>query len=251
MGVKALVGSSALPSLRELALNDNGQITSDGVRAVAESPFVGGLRSLDLSGNDVNDHGVRAIIDSRSLLGLQSLKLAGNHIGDAGVVALTASPLLPRLLKHDARLDLRRNTIGPAGAVALAACPEMIAAVALDLTGNYLGDRGFAGLVASRHFGRVRVLRVGHNQITNGGVLNARPALTRLCRQLRVLDLSENRLTAPGIVAVNEARGESDVVIDVTGNVHPIPPMPVGESLPTVLREIDALKRRVSHPADP
>ena len=245
-GVRAIAESSALPSLRELALNDNGQVTSEGVRALAESPFVAGLRSLDLSGNDVNEHGVRAVVASRSLIGLESLKLAGNHIGDAGVVALAASPLFARLLKHTPHLDLRKNTIGPAGAMALAGCPEMISAASLDLTGNYLGDRGFAGLVASRHFGRLRVLRVGQNQITNAGVTNARPALARLCRQLRTLDLSGNRLTAAGIVAMKESGGESGVVLDMTGNIHPLPPLPVGE----VLNEFDALKRRVTHPAE-
>lgn len=245
-GVKVLAEATALPALRELALNDNGQVTSDGARAVAESPFLAGLRSLDLSGNDVNEHGVRSLAASRSLGALEALKLAGNHIGDAGVVALVASPLFARCLKRDSRLDLRKNTIGPAGAIALAGTADVLAATSLDLTGNYLGDRGFAGLVASRHFGRLRVLRLGQNQITNTGVTNAKPALARLCRQLRTLDLSGNRLTLGGIAAVAEAKGDSPVEVDVSGNVHPVPPLPVGE----VLSELDLLKRRVAHPSD-
>jgi uncharacterized protein (TIGR02996 family) len=245
-GVKALAAASGLPALRELALNDNGQVTSEGVRAVAESPFLGGLRSLDLSGNDVNDLGVRALAASRCLPALESVKLAGNHIGDAGVVALAASPLLARCLKHDTRLDLRKNTIGPAGALALAGSDAMIAATALDLTDNYLGDRGFAGLVASRHFGRLRVLRLAQNQITTAGVRSGAAALARLCRQLRTLDLSGNRLTAAGIAAVADAKGESPLAVDVSGNVHPVPPLLLLE----VMNELDALKRRVNHPSD-
>jgi uncharacterized protein (TIGR02996 family) len=247
-GVTLLAESSALPSLRELALNDNGPITSAGVRALAESPFVAGLRSLDLTGNDVGEHGVRAVAASRSLAGLRSLKLAGNHIGDAGLVALIASPLFKQCLKYQSPLDLRKNTIGPGGAMALAGCEEMAAAGVLDLTGNYLGDRGFAALTASRHLGGMKVLRLGQNQITSAGVLNARPALARWCKQLRALDLSGNRLTAAGIAAVVEAKGTSPVQLDVTGNVHPIPPLPVGEAL----REagLDDLRHRVNHPAD-
>jgi uncharacterized protein (TIGR02996 family) len=246
VGVKAFADASTLPALRTLALNDNGQITSDGVRALAESPFVGALRTLDLSGNDITEHGVRAIVESRTLSGLESLKLAGNHIGDAGVVALVGSSLFARCLKHDGRLDLRQNTIGPSGATALAACPDMIAISALDLAGNYLGDRGFAALVSSRHFGRVRTLRLGQNQITSAGIATAEPALGRLCRQLRLLDLSGNRLTANAFLLLHTLRGDNNLTLDVSENVHTIPPRPVREAI----HELDALKRRITHPAD-
>src|SRR5205823_1557583 len=84
-GVRVLAKAATLPALRELWLNENEQITGEGVRFLAESPFFAGLTALDLSGNDVNDAGVRAVVEGRASTRLRSLKLANNHIGDAGV----------------------------------------------------------------------------------------------------------------------------------------------------------------------
>src|SRR5262249_42259771 len=47
-GVVALARASTFPALTALVLNDNGQITADGLKALAESPFFAGLTTLDV-----------------------------------------------------------------------------------------------------------------------------------------------------------------------------------------------------------
>lgn len=249
-GVRLLARASTFPGLRELALNENGQITADGVRLLAESPFFAGLRVLDLSGNDVNEGGVKSLTQKTAMPELHTLRLAGNHIGDAGVAALTRSAVLGRMLARSPRLDLRANAIGPAGADALARCPQLDGVATLDLTKNYLGDRGLAALLASPHLARVRTLRLGQNQITDAGVLAARGVLAKRFAQLRVLDLSGNRLTRHGISVVFTECGSRKV--DVSGNVQALTagetPVPVGEVTDNVLDGVAELRRRVNHP---
>jgi len=257
-GVAALARASTFPALTALALNDNGQITSEGLKALADSPFFAGLTTLDASGNDINDAGVRAALASPSFARLHTLNLSRNPIGDAGVAALARAPLFARMLARSNRLELRGHAGGPigaAGAAALAASPALARCVTLDLTGNDLGDTGLPALVASPHLANLRVLKVGRNQVTDAGVVALRETLPALLGRLRVLDLSENRLTRYGIGILDAARGDRPVALDVSGNVQAVAgaaPVPVGEVVPDVLRgaaEAAELRRRVAHPA--
>ena len=242
-GVRVLARASTLPNLRELALNDNGHVTGDGVRLLADSPFFGGLRALDLSGNDVNDAGARALVESRPLARLAALRLAGNHIGDAGVAVLARSGLFRRMLAHDPRVDLRANAIGPAGAAALAGSPVAAAAAAVDLAGNYLGE----ALVGGPHLAGVRALRLAQNQVTDAGAAALAAALPRFAR-LRRLDVSGNRLTRRGIELLAAAWGDRPRKVETDGNILPPPPVTVGDVVAGFLEGVADLKRRVSHP---
>jgi uncharacterized protein (TIGR02996 family) len=245
-GVRVLARSSTLPNLRELALNDNRQITGDAVRLLADSPFFAGLRALDLSGNDVNDAGVRAVVESLSFGRLSALKLAENHIGDAGVAVLTGSALFRRMLARDPRVDLRANAIGPAGVAVLARLPAVASAVAIDLTRNFLADAGVEAVLGGPHLAGVRVLRLSQNQVTDAGAAALAAALPRFTR-LRRLDVSGNWLTRRGIELLAAARGERPLVIDTDGNTHQVPPVAVGDVIAGVLDVAD-LRRRITHP---
>ena len=77
-----------MPRLRSLALSDNGRISSDGLAMLADSPHLGGLRALDVSGNAVGDEGIRETIRSRYLSQLHTFRVHGNCVGDAGVITL-------------------------------------------------------------------------------------------------------------------------------------------------------------------
>lgn len=247
-GVRALARASTLPNLRELALNDNRQVTGEAVSALADSPFFAGLRALDLSGNDVNDTGVRALVESRSLTRLTGLKLADNPVGDAGLAVLAGSPLFRRVLARDPRLDLRATGIGPDGAAALARSPALKAAVTLDLTRNFLGDDGVRALLAGPHLDGVRVLRLGQNQITDAGAAAILTALSRL-PHLRRLDVSGNRLTRLGIEMLLGVRHTRPLEVEADGNIHQVQPCRLGD----VVREmfdggVDDLRRRITHP---
>ena len=148
--------------------------------------------------------------------------------------------------------------IGPSGAAAIAACPSMAKCVTLDLTDNDLGDRGLAILLASPNLANLRVLKLGRNKITDDGIVAVRDALPSLMTRLQVLDLSENRLTRYSQGILEAARGERSVALDVSGNVQTASgsvPVPVGEIVPDVLREVAyvaeaaELRRRITHPA--
>jgi uncharacterized protein (TIGR02996 family) len=257
-GVHTFARASTLPKLTSLSLNMNDRITSAGVAELAESPFFTGLAALDVSSNDIDDAGVRAVISSKSLARLHTLRLSYNHIGDAGVIALARSELLGRMIARVARLELQTNEIGPGGANALAGSPLLSRCDCLDLKNNAIGNSGLAAIFGSQYLQNLKVLKVGRNQITDAGVIALRESLPRVFGQLRVLDLSDNRLTDHGIRILETANLNGAVLIDVSGNNQASaggePPVPVGELVSGVLQGVtdaaDAaeLRRRVAHP---
>jgi uncharacterized protein (TIGR02996 family) len=260
-GVEALARSCLLPNLTQLALNDNDRITSDGLRALVESPFFAGLVLLDVSGNDITDAGIRALVTSPSMARLRAFRANGNPIGDAGAVALAGSPLLARMVKADPRLELRGNSIGPRGADALAACPALGGCTALDLSNNDLRDAGVAALLGSPHLYRVKVLKLARNQLTDGGVVAAHELYDGLFNRVRELDLSNNRLTRMGLSILATLKGDRPVRVEWDGNVQSIhsgdAPVAVSDTISEVLDGVTGtarLKRRVPsprHPNDP
>ena len=248
-GVRVLARSSALANLRGLTLNDNGSVTADGVRAVADSPFLAGLTELDLSGNDVSDAGVRAVAGGRATGRVHTLRLAGNHIGDAGVAALVGSGLLARLVAHDPYLDLRDNAVGPAGASALAGCPALGSAAGLDLGGNYLGDRGAAALADSGRLAGLRSLRLARNQLTNAAAF-ALAAAAPDSPRLRLLDVAENRLTWPGVESLRFVAAARGFALEAAGNgASPETPVTAADLFAGFPAVVAGMRRKVAHPA--
>jgi len=252
-GVRVLARAAAFAGLHRLALNDNGQITWDGVTALAASPHLAALTDLDLGGNDVNDAGVKALTASRTLARLSSLPLANNHVGDGGVAALAGSELFRRMLARDGRIDLRANAVGPAGAEALAACPDLLKAAALDLDKNYLGDRGAAALVRSAGAARLKRLRLSRNQITDAGAFVLADVVARGLPGLRSIDVSVNRLTWRGVNAVRDAAVARGVIPDVSGNPTdgsgPLQALGSPDPFHPDAGNVDELRRRVSYPS--
>ena len=64
------------------------------------------------------------------------------------------------------------------------------------------------------------MLKLGRNQITDAGILAIHEALPALLARLRLLDLSENRLTRYGTGMLEAAKGELPVSLDLSGNVQ-------------------------------
>ena len=117
----------------------------DDILAVAASPRLRNLATLDLCDNRIGREGALALAASEHLQQLTRLDLSWNHIGDAGVLALAASPHLANLT----RLDLAGNDIGPVGALALAASPYLQHLSELDLNLNHIGDAAAQALAES------------------------------------------------------------------------------------------------------
>ncbi|MDB5308420.1 MAG: hypothetical protein JWO38_2622 [Gemmataceae bacterium] len=257
-GMGVLARAATLPRLQSLTLNDNRQITGDGVAVLADSPFFAGLLELDLSGNDVGEAGVRVVVRGRAMARLHTLKLAGCHVGDPGIAALVRSEIFRRVLARNSHLDLRKNTIGPAGADALASHPELVRVVNLDLGENYLGDRGVTILAESGRLGNVRTLRLARNQLADAGAV---ALIAAGLPKLRALDVAGNRLSPRGVDVLKAAARVRGFALDASGNgTEPAAPVPVAvaDVVPRVLTslippqdDIDELKRRVAHPARP
>lgn len=254
-GIEALSRSSLLPNLTTISLNDNDRISSDGLRALADSPFFAGLTALDVSGNDINDLGVRAVVASKSMARLQTFRVHNNPIGDAGAAALASSPLLERMTKADGNLVLRGCAIGPTGGEALAASPALRNCTALDLSDNYLGDRGVCALLTSPHIGALKSLKLVRNLLTDAGVSAGRDLFDALLGHVQTLDLSGNRLTRVGQSILSALPAYRSERVNVTGNVQAPAagdaPVAVSDLVPGLLdgvAEAARLKRLVAHP---
>jgi uncharacterized protein (TIGR02996 family) len=256
--VKLLAGCSHFPALRILALNNNEHITAEGLSAFAESPFYAGLISLDVSSNEIGPPGLQAIRDSRTLVGLTTLQVSGNPIGDEGFMALATTPVLKRMIHRQRQLQFRKCELGPESISTLLKSTDLELITSLDLTGNEIGDRGFTELVNSPKLKHLRILKLGRNQITDSAITSLRPQLQTFLQRLRILDLSENRLTRLGLGMLIAARGESAVQLDISANVQAstdsMVPVTVGEMVPMLLRSMTEivdtaeLRRRVAYP---
>jgi uncharacterized protein (TIGR02996 family) len=201
--LRTLADVSHLVDLRELSLNDNRQISTPGVRALADSPNFGNLRLLDLSGNGLSETALKVLINGEHLKRLEALALQTNNIGDGGVEALAHSELLGRMLTRSPVLDLSRNNIGPLGARALAESPLLEPLEVLNLDSNSIGDAGLASLAQSPYLGKLKRLKLRENRIGDTGVR----AVARSClpRTLEFIDLHGNFVTSDSTRQIDEA----------------------------------------------
>jgi hypothetical protein len=101
----------------------------------------------------------------------------------------------------------------------------------------------------------LKVLKLGRNLLSDGGVVAARDLYDALFNRVKALDLSNNRLTRMGLSILATIRGDRKVRVEVAGNVQSISggdaPIAVSDLLPDLLdgvAEAARLKRRVSNP---
>src|SRR5262249_7295048 len=132
----SLAGQPFLGRLTSLGLSYSA-LGPEEVHVLTASPFLGGLRSLSLDGDEaLEDDGVGVLAGCPGLAGLESLSLFDAGLSAEGVRALASSPHLRRLKV----LDLAENFTGPRAAAALEE---------LYLDWNRIGDKGAKALAAS------------------------------------------------------------------------------------------------------
>ncbi len=85
--IEAVVGSGHLRNLRHLGVW-HGQVSDGGLAELAAWPGGAALRSADLKNNPVTDAGAFALADSPHLGQVRSLQLHGTQIGPAGLARL-------------------------------------------------------------------------------------------------------------------------------------------------------------------
>jgi uncharacterized protein (TIGR02996 family) len=192
-------------------------IGAEGVRALAQSPNLRHLHSLELDWNQLHDDAARELAAATHLSELRHLNLWANNIGPEGVAALAASTVFPSL----ARLDLQANWIGPDGAAALASATGLPQLDTLTLWYCGLGDEGVAALAASPRLGSLRSLDLGQNDITAAGVRAL--AESPYVGELRGLSLRSNPLDESDLTPLTGSRHLGKLVVlelsDLRGGV--------------------------------
>jgi uncharacterized protein (TIGR02996 family) len=165
--VKRLAASPVLKGMTSLdfgpdSWTGNSEFGDAGARALASSPHLARLRSLELGDTNLGPEGFRALVHAPSLRHLTSLKLTGfdcttsNHIGDEGARALAEATHMTNLRC----LWLMENCIGAEGARALAGAAHLASLTELDLTSNPIGPAGALALASSPFLSRLTSLRL-------------------------------------------------------------------------------------------
>ena len=138
MNSESMEESTRWARLLSLNLTSN-NIGDDGIRVLAESPYLNRLLRLDLEHNSIGTAGCRSLASAPFIASLTVLNLAYNEIGDEGACALAESTRFAQGLE----LDLRNNGIGDSGARALAESPHL-RDVSLDVSDNAISWEGVA-----------------------------------------------------------------------------------------------------------
>jgi uncharacterized protein (TIGR02996 family) len=162
-----------------------------GVRLLARSPHLAGLRELYLSHAGLTGAGLRALARSQYRRAMRFLGLTGNRLGAEDVAALLTAGGWPALTG----LELWNTGLGDEGVEPLAACRGLARLTFLNLNHNGLTDRAARALAGSPHAANLRVLSLAYNSLSSGcaGALIGSPHL----HGLAALNLSR----CPGIAA--------------------------------------------------
>src|SRR5439155_24119323 len=121
--------------------------------SLVESPTLANLRALNLTGNAVGIGGLKAVAGSPHLRGLVTLDLDYRPDSTPSVVTVEhGRSFLAALNMPDLRpLRLAKLPLGPQGG-AILAHPRFAHLTRLKLTYCALGDAGAAALISSPHF---------------------------------------------------------------------------------------------------
>jgi uncharacterized protein (TIGR02996 family) len=156
--VNGWLTAPALPALVGLHLAHCWLRDAD-VLGLRHFPGLARLTALGLRNNDLSAVAVAALATSPHLAGLTSLDLGLNQrLGDAGALSLAGSPHLANLTT----LSLGACGITDAGVEALAASPHLANLTDLDLSVNSVSEVGLQALVSSPHLKRLTRIGVLH-----------------------------------------------------------------------------------------
>lgn len=130
----ALVARSVpLSSLRLVECGERGVLDR-----VAALPILKRLRTLDLSGNDLDELDLERLLDTESLEELRTLRMNENSYGYDAVGAVASSRALWKLEV----LEMRRNNLRDESAVLLGDARSLTGLKVLDLRGNAISGGG-------------------------------------------------------------------------------------------------------------
>jgi uncharacterized protein (TIGR02996 family) len=197
-GMGALVGWSGLAGIRSLNLTRN-DVTRDGLRALLRSPNAAALKELTLRGTRLDGQMMEEFCSALPGLRLETLDLGENILGEVGLSYLVSA----RCLRELKVLRLDRCEIPLAGARLLAKkAPFLDSLRLLDVGYNNFGPPGLAALM-EREPPLLHSLRIPDNDLFDNGtaLLAGSPASNSLLE----LDLSRNGLGPPSALALSES----------------------------------------------
>jgi uncharacterized protein (TIGR02996 family) len=170
----------ALAPLRELRLR---KLSPEHVDALALSPHLAKLLTLDLRANKMDGNCLRGLLQSCHLGQLKALLLDTNRLGDHGASCLAGCQSLASLLE----LGLNGNGIGVEGARVLAESSTMPRLQILSLAENVFGDAGAGAIARARCWNELRVLDLEWNNLSERGAWEiARSSGLPGLRELRI-----------------------------------------------------------------
>ncbi|VTU01083.1 Uncharacterized protein OS=Rickettsia bellii (strain RML369-C) GN=RBE_0110 PE=4 SV=1: LRR_6: LRR_6: LRR_6 [Gemmataceae bacterium] len=212
------IATGGLTELQNLDLRFS-HVSSDGAAALAGSSKLPNLRYLDLEDcGRVGAEGVSRLLVSPKLKNLLALRAA--RCGSDGVLldpkALTGPGRGPRLRALE--LDSTR-TIGPRALAALAACPAAQGLWFLSLADCEVTDTGLRGLARSAGLRELAVLDVSQNQLTDA----AAQVIADWPVPLQGINLMQNPIGAAGAKALIKSphrQGLKRVLIEGRGRPH-------------------------------
>jgi len=171
----------------------NQRMTNRSLSALAQSEWVGwSVESLELTSHPIGDSGILSLAESRWLGNLRSIKLGYTCVSHEGLRALICAPRLERLYELVAsNLDLTDEVLE---AVSAGGARERLRV--LDLSSNKLTSRGVRALARSRAARRLEVLDLSFNQLTDEAAFEL--ANSEHVRGVRRLVLDYNDISLSG-----------------------------------------------------
>jgi uncharacterized protein (TIGR02996 family) len=190
-----LADSPWLGRLRSMELS-LGRMGPEAARRLGESPHAQSLRCLSLPFAGITRSGAEALITTPLFLRLRELDLGNADYGDPAGPAFAAAlrqVAAPCALE---KLSLYMNRCGPAAVEHLSACPALGSLVSLNLghcsAGRELRVRGMQALASSPHLANLRQLGLTQTEPTVRGLRELVNSST--LTNLRDLDLRSNHL---------------------------------------------------------
>lgn len=193
--LKALAALPAIARIADLKLD--GDFEDAGAAALAKSPHLGTLTSLNLSGAGLGSTFASSVAHLRSL---EVLCLSGMSLGDAAV-EIFAAGTYPALQ----RLYLARNELSDEGLTALAKARGLGNVRTLCLGGNEISDEGVVALAGAKGLGNLVTLELNATQVTDEGLEAI--AKSRALKSLKKVNVQQaGEVSAEGVARLRKAK---------------------------------------------
>ncbi len=190
----AIAGCSHLDGLTHLSFGQNNKVTKVGVEALANSPHLAQLSSLDLSRCKLGAAGLEVLLAGPLSSRLQRLVLRDCRAGGKALLALTKATL--PTLTH---LDLGGNALSAASLKRLPKAEWAAQLETLSLRGNAVGGE-LLEVVAGGPFLKVRSLDLAFARLAEGELKDLAGA--DLWTDLEELDLEFNSIGDQDVAAI-------------------------------------------------